>query len=143
MSKHVDADALLAALYEADAISARGAKIIREFPAVYAEEVSKALLRELAAYEDAEEQGWLVRLPCKVGDTVYAIHEERIYEVFVIGFNVYEWTKGFQICLLFDSRKTNGTHLYPIDDFGRNVFLTREEAEAALKGETEGETNEH
>lgn len=33
MSKHVDADALLAALYEADAITPRGAKIIREFPA--------------------------------------------------------------------------------------------------------------
>ncbi len=33
MSRHVDADALLTALYDADAISARGAKIIREFPA--------------------------------------------------------------------------------------------------------------
>ena len=33
MSRHVDADALLQALYDADAISARGAKIIREFPA--------------------------------------------------------------------------------------------------------------
>ena len=32
MSKHVDADALLAALYDADAITPRGAKIIREFP---------------------------------------------------------------------------------------------------------------
>ena len=38
MSRHVDADALLAALYEADAITPRGAKIIREFPAVDAVE---------------------------------------------------------------------------------------------------------
>ncbi|MBR3212428.1 MAG: hypothetical protein IKF70_04955 [Firmicutes bacterium] len=38
MNKHVDADALLAALYDADAISARGAKIIREFPEVEARE---------------------------------------------------------------------------------------------------------
>ena len=34
MSRHVDADALLQALYEADAITPRGAKIIREFPEV-------------------------------------------------------------------------------------------------------------
>ena len=27
-------------------------------------------LEKLAAYEDAEEQGLLVRLPCKVGDTL-------------------------------------------------------------------------
>lgn len=32
--RQIDADALLAALYEADAITPRGAKIIREFPAV-------------------------------------------------------------------------------------------------------------
>jgi hypothetical protein len=30
-----------------------------------------AIYKKLAAYEDAEEQGLLVRLPCKVGDTVY------------------------------------------------------------------------
>lgn len=28
-------------------------------------------MEKLAAYEDAEEQGLLLRLPCKVGDTVY------------------------------------------------------------------------
>ena len=38
MSKHIDVDALLAALYEADAITPRGAKIIREFPVAEARE---------------------------------------------------------------------------------------------------------
>lgn len=28
-------------------------------------------ITKLATYEDAEEQGLLIRLPCKVGDTVY------------------------------------------------------------------------
>lgn len=28
---------------------------------------------KLAAYEDSEEQGLLLRLPCKVGDTVYVV----------------------------------------------------------------------
>ena len=31
----------------------------------------KKMIRKLAAYEDLEEQGLLVRLPCKVGDIVY------------------------------------------------------------------------
>lgn len=30
-----------------------------------------AILKKLAGYEDLEEQGRLVKLPCKVGDTVY------------------------------------------------------------------------
>lgn len=32
---------------------------------------SRMAIAKLAAYEDAEEQGLLLRLPCKVGDTVY------------------------------------------------------------------------
>ena len=32
---------------------------------------NQQLIEKLAAYEDAEEQGLFVRLPCKVGDTVY------------------------------------------------------------------------
>lgn len=30
-------------------------------------------IKKLADYEDAEEQGMLLRLPCKVGDTVHCI----------------------------------------------------------------------
>ena len=30
-------------------------------------------IKKLAHYEDLEEQGKLIELPCKVGDTVYAI----------------------------------------------------------------------
>ena len=35
-----------------------------------------AALNKLAAYEDAEAEGRLVVLPCKVGDTVYTIEED-------------------------------------------------------------------
>lgn len=34
---------------------------------------SRLAIAKLAAYESAEEQGLLLRLPCKVGDTVYLI----------------------------------------------------------------------
>ena len=32
---------------------------------------SRMAIEKLATYEDAEEQGLLIRLPCKVGDSVY------------------------------------------------------------------------
>lgn len=35
-----------------------------------------SVAERLAAYEDAEEQGFLIRLPCKVGDTVYKLWYE-------------------------------------------------------------------
>lgn len=34
-------------------------------------ETIKNMIKKLAEYEDLEEQGLLVRLPCKVGDTVW------------------------------------------------------------------------
>lgn len=33
----------------------------------------ESMQKELQAYKDAEEQGLLIKLPCKVGDTVYTI----------------------------------------------------------------------
>lgn len=40
-------------------------------PYEYGKANLQELINKLAAYEDAEEQGLLLRLPCKVGDTVY------------------------------------------------------------------------
>ena len=36
-------------------------------------EIMTSVCEKLGKYEDLEEQGLLLRLPCKVGDTVYAI----------------------------------------------------------------------
>ena len=65
----------------------------------------------------AERDGRLVALPCKVGDKVYQIDAERVYESEVKGI-IYD--AGH---IDFDERA-----------IGKTVFLTREEAEAALKG---------
>ena len=65
----------------------------------------------------AEQDGLLVALPCKVGDKVYQIDAERVYESEVKGI-IYD--AGH---IDFDERA-----------IGKTVFLTREEAEAALKG---------
>ena len=65
----------------------------------------------------AEQTGRLVVLPCKVGDKVYQIDAERVYESEVKGI-IYD--AGH---IDFDERA-----------IGKTVFLTREEAEASLKG---------
>lgn len=90
---------------------------------------------KLAEYEDLEEQNKLLKLPCAVGDTVYEVQElrKRIqpYIVIVVHVsncgNLYGWE-------LEDGKgvysNVNGFSEYAI---GKQVFLTKEAAEAALK----------
>ena len=44
-------------------------------------------LRKLKAYEDLEEQGRLVKLPCKIGDDVYFIPSKVNYDLNVLNDN--------------------------------------------------------
>ena len=89
---------------------------------------SRLAITKLAAYEDAEEQGLLLRLPCKVGDSIYIIfHNHTIGESTVVSFRMI--AKGWAV-------KT-GDWSYLFTDFGKTVFLTKEEAEAKL-AEMEG-----
>ena len=69
---------------------------------------------KLAAYEDAEEQGLLLRLPCKVGDTVYHIVGRIILEVENVDL-------FFLLLSVAEGR------------FGKTVFLAKEETETMLK----------
>lgn len=95
-------------------------------------------LQELA---QADKDGRLVVLPCKVGDTVYMP---------VGRFNTitgYEEDKcdGFHIArdgiLQIKAQSYTGNHgTYGVP--GKTVFLTREEAEAALEAQKGGEGNE-
>lgn len=92
-------------------------------------------IKKLAHYEDIEEQGRLIELPCAVGDTVYvkmlggglAKAKVRDYVHFL--------TDGF--CLTLTSDEFPKQHI-PISEIGKTVFLTPEEAEAKL-AEIEGE----
>lgn len=83
---------------------------------------------KLAAYEDAEEQGLLIRLPCKVGDTVFVVEGHSVYK-----------SQVDSIALRDDGLWLDGTFnrfglVYFSGEIGLNVFLTRAEAEAMLKG---------
>ena len=90
-------------------------------------------IQKLAEYEDMEEQGLLVRLPCKVGDTVYDISEfvERtpcpeMYEFHDDYIGIGKSDDGRTV-ISIDCMD------YYMDDFGRIVFTSREAAEKALE----------
>lgn len=106
--------------------------------------------------EDAEEHGLLLRLPCKVGDTVYLIDRDENNK-----FKVYDgkWERvslvqtskdgSFNLCgvisydiydCFYDDGRIMKHRMYVGQEhtkIGKVVFLTREEAEAKLK-EMEG-----
>ena len=72
---------------------------------------------KLREYEDLDEQGLLLRLPCKIGDIVYMIinqrdnYDDTIYQI--VSATMFE--------------------LSMIDNIGKTVFLTQAEAEQKLK----------
>ena len=88
-----------------------------------------AIKNRLAELEDKIENGTLIELPCKVGDTVY-------FETWLGGVNVglkEHEVIGFNLCAV-SKRKPNPvpTEL-PLRDFGKSVFLSKSEAEAKLR----------
>lgn len=84
-------------------------------------EIMTSVCEKLGDYEDLEEQGRLLKLPCKVGDTVYLIKNsetivEREADMMFIG-------------VLWK-------------EFGKEWFLTKAEAKAKLK-ELRGKGNDN
>ena len=77
----------------------------------------QSAIDKLAEYEDAEEKGLLLKLPCKVGNIVYKIinqrdsFDDRPYKIVTaVSFN-----------------------LLMLEEIGKTVFLTQDQAEEALK----------
>lgn len=93
-------------------------------------------LEELKSYKELEEQGLLVRLPCKVGDTVYRVNagaKQPIIPMTVseIHFLCYKNERAVR----FDAigKEDMGESCYRLEDIGRIVFLTHKEAEKKLE----------
>lgn len=111
----------------------------------YAEYLNNRLkaLHKLGELETAEEDGKLVVLPCKPWDIVYqlfvtdVIDKKLIYKIFQA--KVTEITiDRFRTIFSFETLDENKYKSdLTMESFGETVFLTREEAEKALK-ETEG-----
>ena len=101
-------------------------------------EKEKKVIEKLAHYEDIEEQDRLIELPFKIGDKVYTNFsmqgwymqkkKKRPYEakIVFIGIN--------GIDNIFNVELGEGKMLgFRFSDIGKNVFLTKEEAEEKLK----------
>lgn len=94
---------------------------------------------EWFAWKQAESEGRLVVLPCKVGDAVYTAQRGVISELSVDHLELYNvgiWVGWHLMSGLYGNFRMDG---FPASDIGKAVFLTREEAEDALKQEVAGE----
>ena len=75
----------------------------------------KDMYNKLKEYEDLEEEGLLLKLPCKIGDAVYIVgykYRQGGYEKFI---------------------NTGKFRYSDLDKLKKTVFLTKEEAEKALE----------
>lgn len=90
-----------------------------------------AVVDKLADYEDAEENGMLIHLQCRVGDTVwYVDSDDDSYpiELCVTKIEIFKNVIFYRAVQTEDG--TPAVFLY--DDIGKTVFFTRESAEQAL-----------
>lgn len=110
-----------------------------------------SMYTKLKEYEDLEKQKQLIKLPCVVGDTVWYWDKDRypLEDAPVEGY-VSEYKIGSKNSILiiitpkrdfaswcfYDSRDT----LF-IENFGKTIFHTKEEADAALKSMNISNTN--
>lgn len=85
--------------------------------------------KELKKYKDLEDQGLIVRLPCKIGDDLYCIVNGEVKKLKVHSFGVpdfeitdieFKYVDGFKIVRF-------------VGELGKTVFLTLEEAEKKLE----------
>ena len=96
---------------------------------------------KLAELEDLEEQGRLLRLPCKKSDIVWELCEcdDGVFRIFPMEVKVVaafgELLRTSSRCCVWNIyAESDYTKMYKsFYDIGTSVFLTREEAEVKLK----------
>lgn len=92
----------------------------------------RSRMAKMLRWEEAENDGRLVVLPCKVEDVIRLVNRDKQ------GWERYE-VLSFSVCqgetFIVASGHPGSARLFSVDDIGKTVFLTREEAEAALAGE--------
>ena len=104
-------------------------------PEAYAIEWRRKITDALESYHKQYENA--IVPPCKVGDMLYDIYEAKSN-----GEGNIRELKVPEIHINFDRRNRPwiiiSGYYFAFEDFGKTVFLSREEAEAALKGEGDG-----
>ena len=93
----------------------------------------KMILERLAELEDKIEQGKMIELPCKVGDTCYLVYK-GLGDMCRVAYKIKE-VKIDNIHYIGDNEfftETGECSSYTVK-FGEEIFTTREEAEKRLK----------
>lgn len=98
------------------------------------------VLQKLADYEDLEEQGRLIKLPCKVGDTVWDNDYGRpcAYTITAFSFGeceeyICEPVTTKEVVFYYTNSSGSITGSFAESEIGKSVFLNKSEAEAKLK----------
>ena len=98
------------------------------------------VIDKLADYEDLEEQGRLVILPCKVGDTVWDNDCGRpcAYTITAFSFGeceeyICEPVTTKEVVFYYANSSGSITGSFAESEIGKTVFLTKSEAEQKLK----------
>ena len=111
-------------------------------------EITTSICEKLGKYEDLEEQGRLVKLPCKVGDTVWDNDFGRPCAYTITSFSFGECEEYIckpvttkEVVFYYENSSGSITGSFAESAIGKSVFLNKSEAEAKLK-ELRGEENE-
>ena len=101
---------------------------------------NRVVLDRLATYEDLEEQGRLVKLPCKVGDTVWDNDCGRpcAYTITAFSFGeceeyICEPVTTKEVVFYYANSSGSITGSFAESEIGKSVFLNKSEAEAKLR----------
>ena len=101
---------------------------------IYCDFEREEILSKLAAYEDAEEQGLLLRLPCGYNENLYWIFGGYVKKCWFKGIRCDKGYKPQIIARFIDGNTLNAKEepITNLENIGKTVFLTRAEAEKAL-----------
>ena len=98
------------------------------------------ICQRLKLYEDLDEQGLLLRLPCKIGDTIWDNDYGKPCAYTITGFSfgagedyIDEPVSLKEVVCYYSNYSGSITGSFAVSEIGKTVFLTREEAEQKLK----------
>ena len=122
-------------------IKTLGEKLKRSAVAIIEESKHQERMLKMLELERAEAEGRLIVLPCKVGDAVWMLVDEFDGKTLVPKAKprVIDGIGGNSLNMVWMVSKNPFELRFHPSEFGKTVFLTREEAEAALKGEKDEE----
>ena len=96
--------------------------------------------KEIRMYRNLEEQGLLLRLPCKVGDTIWDNDYGKPCAYTITGFSfgagedyIDEPVSLREVVCYYSNYSGSITGSFAVSEIGKNVFLTQAEAEKKLK----------